>query len=43
MNDLVAVAVPAAAVAEQMVALALAREVQRSFGGDTVGDLSATY
>lgn len=33
-------AVPAAAVVgEQMVALTLAREVQRKFGGDTTGDL----
>jgi len=34
------VAVPAAGVvAEQMVAIVLAREVQRAFGGDTVADL----
>jgi chorismate synthase len=34
------VAVPAAGVvAEQMVAIVLAQEVQRQFGGDTVGDL----
>ena len=33
-------AVPAAGVvAEQMVAIVLAQEVQRKFGGDTVGDL----
>ena len=33
-------AVPAAGVvAEQMVALVLAQEVQRKFGGDTVSDL----
>jgi len=33
-------AVPAAGVvAEQMVALVLAREVQRKFGGDTIEDL----
>jgi chorismate synthase len=36
-------AVPAAGVvAEQMVAIVLAREIQRQFGGDTVGDLRAT-
>ena len=35
-------AVPAAAiVGEQMVAYVIAREVQRKFGGDTVGDLAA--
>jgi chorismate synthase len=35
-------AVPAAGVvAEQMVALVLAREMQRKFGGDTVGDFVA--
>lgn len=35
-------AVPAAGVvAEQMVAIVLAQEVQRMFGGDTVGDLRA--
>jgi len=35
-------AVPAAGVvAEQMVAIVLAQEVQRKFGGDTVGDLVA--
>ena len=34
------IAVPAAGVvAEQMVAIVLAQEVQRQFGGDTVGDL----
>lgn len=34
-------AVPAAGVvAEQMVAIVLAQEVQRKFGGDTVGDLT---
>ncbi|NNF09396.1 MAG: chorismate synthase [Acidimicrobiia bacterium] len=34
-------AVPAAGVvAEQMVAIVLAQEVQRKFGGDTVGDLA---
>jgi chorismate synthase len=34
------VAVPAAGVvAEQMVAIVLAQEVQRQFGGDTIGDL----
>lgn len=33
-------AVPAAAVvAEQMVAIVLAQEIQRKFGGDTVGDV----
>ena len=32
-------AVPAAAVvAEQMVAIVLAQEMQRKFGGDTIGD-----
>ena len=36
-------AVPAAGVvAEQMVAIVLAQEVQRKFGGDTVDDLVAT-
>ena len=36
-------AVPAAGiVAEQMVAIVLAGEIQRMFGGDTVGDLVAT-
>lgn len=36
-------AVPAAGVvAEQMVAIVLAQEVQRKFGGDTVGDLAGT-
>jgi len=35
-------AVPAAGVvAEQMVAIVLAQEVQRSFGGDTIGDIEA--
>ncbi len=35
-------AVPAAGVvAEQMVAIVLAQEVQRKFGGDTIGDLTA--
>lgn len=35
-------AVPAAAVvAEQMVAIVLVREMQRKFGGDTVGDFTA--
>ena len=35
-------AVPAAAiVGEQMVAFALANEVQRKFGGDTVAELTA--
>jgi chorismate synthase len=35
-------AVPAAGVvAEQMVAIVLAQEVQRKFGGDTIGDLAA--
>ncbi len=35
-------AVPAAGVvAEQMVAIVLAQEMQRKFGGDTVGDLRA--
>ncbi len=35
-------AVPAAGVvAEQMVAVVIAQEVQRKFGGDTVGDLTA--
>jgi chorismate synthase len=38
------VAVPAAGVvAEQMVAIVLAQEVQRKFGGDTVGDLSHAW
>lgn len=38
------VAVPAAGVvAEQMVAIVLAREIQRKFGGDTVGDLRAAW
>ena len=33
-------AVPAAGVvAEQMVAIVVAQEIQRMFGGDTVGDL----
>ena len=36
-------AVPAAGVvAEQMVALVLAREMQRKFGGDTVGDFTGS-
>ncbi len=36
-------AVPAAGVvAEQMVAIVLAQEIQRQFGGDTVGDLVAS-
>ena len=35
-------AVPAAGVvAEQMVAFVLAQELQRQFGGDTVGDFQA--
>ena len=35
-------AVPAAGVvAEQMVAIVLAQEIQRKFGGDTVGDIQA--
>ncbi len=35
-------AVPAAGVvAEQMVAVVLAQELQRQFGGDTVGDFQA--
>jgi chorismate synthase len=34
-------AVPAAAVvAEQMVAIVVAQEMQRKFGGDTVGDFA---
>jgi chorismate synthase len=38
------VAVPAAGVvAEQMVAVVLAQEVQRMFGGDTVDDLRANH
>ena len=38
------VAVPAAAVvAEQMVAIVLAQEVQRMFGGDTVGALVSAW
>lgn len=38
------VAVPAAGVvAEQMVAIVLAQEIQRKFGGDTVGDLKAAW
>ncbi len=38
------VAVPAAGVvAEQMVAIVLAREIQRKFGGDTIGDLRAAW
>ncbi len=38
------VAVPAAGVvAEQMVAIVVAQEVQRKFGGDTVGDLAAAW
>jgi chorismate synthase len=38
------VAVPAAGVvAEQMVAIVLAQEVQRKFGGDTVGDLRSAW
>ncbi|MGF1664851.1 MAG: chorismate synthase [Acidimicrobiia bacterium] len=38
------VAVPAAGVvAEQMVAIVVAREIQRKFGGDTVGDLRAAW
>jgi chorismate synthase len=37
------VAVPAAGVvAEQMVAIVVAQEMQRQFGGDTVGDLTRT-
>ena len=37
-------AVPAAGVvAEQMVAIVLAQEVQRMFGGDTVGDMRANH
>jgi chorismate synthase len=36
-------AVPAAGVvAEQVVAIVLAREMQRKFGGDTIGDLAAS-
>ena len=36
-------AVPAAGVvAEQMVAIVLAQEIQRKFGGDTVGDVQAS-
>jgi chorismate synthase len=36
-------AVPAAGVvAEEMVALVLAREMQRKFGGDTVGDFTGS-
>ena len=35
-------AVPAAGVvAEQMVAIVLAQELQRKFGGDTIGDMNA--
>jgi len=38
------VAVPAAGVvAEQMVAIVLAQEIQRKFGGDTVGDLKSAW
>lgn len=38
------VAVPAAGVvAEQMVAIVLAQEIQRKFGGDTVGDLTRAW
>jgi chorismate synthase len=38
------VAVPAAGVvAEQMVAIVLAREIQRKFGGDTIGDLRSAW
>jgi chorismate synthase len=38
------VAVPAAGVvAEQMVAIVVAQEIQRKFGGDTVGDLVASW
>lgn len=38
------VAVPAAGVvAEQMVAIVVAREIQRKFGGDTIGDLQAAW
>jgi chorismate synthase len=38
------VAVPAAGVvAEQMVAIVVAREIQRKFGGDTVGDLQTAW
>lgn len=38
------VAVPAAGVvAEQMVAIVLAQEIQRQFGGDTVGDLRRAW
>jgi chorismate synthase len=34
-------AVPAAGVvAEQMVAIVLAQEMQRKFGGDTIGDMT---
>ena len=37
-------AVPAAGVvAEHMVAIVLAQEVQRKFGGDTIGDLVASF
>ncbi len=38
------VAVPAAGVvAEQMVAVVLAQEIQRQFGGDTIGDLRRSW
>ena len=38
------VAVPAAGVvAEQMVAIVVAREIQRKFGGDTIGDLRQAW
>jgi chorismate synthase len=38
------VAVPAAGVvAEQMVAIVVAGEIQRKFGGDTIGDLRASW
>jgi chorismate synthase len=38
------VAVPAAGVvAEQMVAIVLTQEIQRQFGGDTVGDLQRSW
>jgi chorismate synthase len=38
------VAVPAAGVvAEQMVAIVVAKEIQRKFGGDTMGDLKGAW
>ena len=38
------VAVPAAGVvAEQMVAVVVAQEIQRKFGGDSVGDLRTAW